>query len=88
MTDKKTVLFRLCAGCDAPLGLQLVPWAGSPFESTHALCTACHRQIDAALGRSRFNPEFGLKNLNNSRHPWGQLPASGPHRPAIDTRVC
>ncbi|MGI9590108.1 MAG: hypothetical protein ACR2P8_01970 [Myxococcota bacterium] len=61
MTRKQTVLFRLCAGCDAPLGLALVPWAGAPFESSHTLCQACDRQIDAALARgvadlSAFDP--------------------------------
>jgi hypothetical protein len=51
MSDKKTVLFRLCAGCDTPLGLQLRPWLGSPFESTHTLCSACDDRIrEAAPG--------------------------------------
>ena len=53
MNRKKTVLFRLCAGCDTPLGLALVPWAGAHFDSSHTLCETCDRQIDAALARNR-----------------------------------
>ena len=61
MTTNKTVLFRLCAGCDTPLGLALVPWADMPFDTTHTLCQTCDRKIDAALGRiaadlSAFDP--------------------------------
>ena len=45
MTRATTVVFRICAGCDTPLGLQLVPWVGIGFESSHALCAHCDERV-------------------------------------------
>ena len=51
MSEAKTVLFYLCPGCDTPLGLQLLPWAGVNFESTHTLCDGCRDQVRTVLDR-------------------------------------
>lgn len=47
MEHESTVVFFVCAWCEASTGVMRVAWTGSETETTHGLCDGCLRRMRA-----------------------------------------
>lgn len=64
MEHESTVVFFVCAWCEASTGVMRVAWTGSETETTHGLCDGCLRRMRARRDDARRDPlSFGATQV-------------------------
>ncbi len=47
MTDRRTIVLRVCVNCNASFGFGVWPWNGERVSRTHGLCRPCFTRLEA-----------------------------------------
>ncbi len=47
MTDRRTIVLRVCVNCSTSFGFGVWPWNGERVSRTHGLCRPCFTQLEA-----------------------------------------
>jgi hypothetical protein len=47
MTDRRTIVLRVCVNCRTSFGFGVWPWNGERVSRTHGLCRPCFTHLEA-----------------------------------------
>ena len=47
MTDRRTIVLRVCMNCNESFGFGVWPWNGERVRRTHGLCRPCFTHLEA-----------------------------------------